>query len=106
MCHHLFAIIHHLTAITFHKELFKKNCLQNIALEKAAWELCYHVPMFMHACLFSVAIRKVRHSTISASAISDVSIYLQTENNSLNKLLIVVCLFRSIQASEQCGCAK
>ena len=69
MCHHLSAIVHHLTAIKFHKELLKKlpakywfgnqlhlhfiknylrkHCLQNIALEKAARELCSHVPMFM-----------------------------------------------------------
>ena len=37
-----------LITIAFHKELFKKNCLQNIALEKAAWEFRSHVPMFMH----------------------------------------------------------
>ena len=66
------AIIHHFTAITFdkeqlkktaykvlvwklitiafHRELSKKDCLQNIALGKAAWEFCSHVAMFIHAC--------------------------------------------------------
>ena len=39
-----------LIPITFHKEQFKKICLQNFALEKAAWELCSRIPMFMHAC--------------------------------------------------------
>ena len=40
-----------LIPITFHKEQFKKICLQNFALEKAAWELCSRIPMFMHAWL-------------------------------------------------------
>ena len=73
MCQNFCAIIHQLTAVTFdkellkklpatckvlvwklitiafHKELFKEDCLQNTALEKAAWEFCSLVPMFMHA---------------------------------------------------------
>ena len=66
MCQNFCAIIHQLIAITFektackvlvwklititfHRELSKKNCLQNIALKKDAWEFCSHVPMFMDA---------------------------------------------------------
>ena len=40
-----------LIPITIHKEQFKKSCLQNFAVEKAAWELCTHIPMFMRAWL-------------------------------------------------------
>ena len=88
MCQNLCAT---LTTTAFHTELFKKDYLQNIALENAALELCSHVPIFMHTWWCTVYLFSDSFNFIKESCMQ---IKLESVNNSITFCLHVTGLSR------------